>query len=347
MQHDEPTESRGWPEAPGSTKGQPIVRVLRHASAKSIRWAMGKLVSREIRSVAILREVPGPKDVWIAREWWDRLVTDTPLHEIAGVDERLWRQDSTHNQYFIWESIFASATIQPPAIVDTAIEFGDLLRTAHPVAVLVDVADIDLGDVKLFRGYSAGSGGGSSALMSLCGAAPGVRELFLRNPAALELDDSSADTSSAAYFRNTHEIEIRALGLSSTPSDEPGFTHFREPDIARRAWSERESHPSHFWIIVELTALVDPEVIIPVGSIFEQQSVNGVQTLASAASTSLVIRSGESKTVAVPAWCLNQQLKPPSGQPLQATPLRARYNPNTSQDDVWRDRTRIVPEVST
>jgi hypothetical protein len=91
-----------------------------------------------------------------------------------------------------------------------------------------------------------------------------------------------------------------------------------------------------------VAALVDPTVAIPPGHIFEQQTVNGVQTLAVATPVSLVVGIGPPVTCVIPAWCLNQAFASPVGQQIAPTPLRARYSAATSQHDVWSDRARVA-----
>jgi hypothetical protein len=337
----EPSESRPWPEAPGSSEGQPVVRVLHDATKESIRWALRCLLNETIWSAAVLREVPKREELWVVYEWRGHFVTDAPLSEIVGVDDRPWRLDTTHNQYFIWQAI-GSVRDGSVEIVESAADFGDRLASPLRFAIFVDVDDVNLDDVELFRGYAASQNGGSAALMSLCGAGQGDSTILLRNPAAVELEDMLADQSSASHFQNTHAISTRAIGVGSAGSVELSLRALRDPEGAARVWAETDRDPSSFWIIAELAARVDPEVIIPAGSIFEQESLNGVQTLAAAVHTSAVIDAGQSTALAIPAWCLNQRLSPPRGQPLRMTPLRARYQPHTSQDDVWSDRDRIV-----
>lgn len=104
------------------------------------------------------------------------------------------------------------------------------------------------------------------------------------------------------------------------------------------------ARPSHgFAVAMELSApLVDPPVWIPVGQVFQQTSVNGVQTLAVSQATNVVVQPGSIVAVVTSAWCLNNALASPSGQLMQSTPFRVRNDPRTSQADVWVDRDSLM-----
>jgi hypothetical protein len=95
-------------------------------------------------------------------------------------------------------------------------------------------------------------------------------------------------------------------------------------------------------LLVEVTAPIDVPVTIPPGHIFEHQQFNGVQTLATSRPASFVVGPGQSRTLALPAWCLNHELNPPAGQPVTSTPLRCHYPAGTIQHAVWADRRRIM-----
>jgi hypothetical protein len=341
----DPAASRGWPALSGVADGAPSVRILRDPSGDDIGWAIGRLLDGDLLSVSVLREMPPAEKNWIFYEWRDCLITDTELAELTGVDAESWLADTRNDRYYIWRPVIRDvrdAGAPSPAVLSSTSDFAEYVTSAEPAGVLIDPAAVDLDDAATFRGYSASRHGGSSALMSLSGAVPDATEVFLRNPAALELDDISGQDTSLASLRHAGMISVRAIGLGASRSQEEGFADFHEPELAWRAWADRSSHPSPFWILLELSAQVDPRVIIPTGSIFEQRSLNGVQTLATSVATTSVVDPGRPIALAVPAWCLNQQLAPPGGQQVRATPLRARYRADTSQGDVWRDRARFA-----
>jgi hypothetical protein len=82
-------------------------------------------------------------------------------------------------------------------------------------------------------------------------------------------------------------------------------------------------------------------VEIEEGSIFEQTSVNNVQTLAAARRQQITVQPGAFVPLALPAWCLNQSLAAPGGEPVRPTPL-VLANPGRSQDEVWAERERVL-----
>jgi hypothetical protein len=73
-------------------------------------------------------------------------------------------------------------------------------------------------------------------------------------------------------------------------------------------------------VYLQLEAPVDPEVEIEVGTIFEQTSLNGVQTLATASSRQITVHPGYTASLLIDAWCLDRNLSPPSGEGVFGEP---------------------------
>jgi hypothetical protein len=339
-----PVDVLDWAEAPRTMDDQPLVRYRHDPSTEEIAMALRGLADGDFLSVAILRQPPPPNLGWVAFEWHGALVTDGHLEEIPAVEVDQWRLEGHHGEYLVWRRSIAQ-TDSALRVVYAPDEFGDAIHSSDPVAMNVDLGEVDLADEQLFRNYAACREGGSCALVTLSGARWGDSDVLLRNPAALLLDDISANASSAAHFLREGAIEVRAVGLSSDDSADGVFQGFADPDTALATWRGARWRPGDFWIVAELSAPVDPTVIIPSGSIFEQTSLNGVQTLAPSAPATMVVQPGGPTTVAVPAWCLNRWLSAPGGQPLRITPLRARHNAHTSQDEVWTERARIIGSI--
>jgi hypothetical protein len=91
-----------------------------------------------------------------------------------------------------------------------------------------------------------------------------------------------------------------------------------------------------FLIALEIEAPIDPTVVIGSGVVFEQLQPSTAQNLAVVAPWQATINAGQIIGVVLPAWCINQNLSPPSGQPLRATPLSF-VGDKSSQDNIWRD----------
>ena len=95
--------------------------------------------------------------------------------------------------------------------------------------------------------------------------------------------------------------------------------------------------PGDYAVYAELTAVVDPDVEIDTGVVFEQTTLNDVQTLAAAESRRVTVNPGMLVPVAVTAWCLNATLRPPNGEPMNVTPFRYATN-STDQSAIWAER---------
>jgi hypothetical protein len=308
----------------------PEVRVLQDPTEDQLASALALVSRGEVHSGALLEELPSVDRRWLAYEFWHKLVTDTRVD--TGRLEALGWQATARDWYTVWS---------PPAHVEVGrAEFaaGILQPAARTIEVRVDQ---DLDDIELFGLLASSRQGGSCALMALSGARPGRDTLALRNPAALDLELlTSAD--SLAYLAARAAISVSTLGASSdTDVSALDLEAFSDPDAVRRAWNATD-HPSGFWLVSQLAAPIDPTVGIPPGHIFEQRTLNGIQTLAAATTKSVVVGVGKPVTLVIPAWCLNQDLAPPNGQPVRPTALRARYSANTSQADVWDHRRQVL-----
>lgn len=278
-----------------------------------------------------MHALPDAERSWLVYEFWSRAVSE------SGVDVRVlelegWRTQSSHDDFLVWRP--------PDTEIGERAEFEATLLGSMPRTIQVE-AEQSLADESLFGSLASTRRGGSSALMALSGAAPGVPTVLLRNPAALELDVITADDSLSALV-DKGVLAVSAVGGDSTTSAERlELDDFSDPDVAKRSWLEGD-RAEGFWLLLQVEALVDPPVGIPPGHIFEQRAINGVQTLAAASSQSFVVNPGPPLTVLVPAWCLNQNLNSPGGQRVSPVPLSARYADGTSQSAVWNDRQRVL-----
>jgi hypothetical protein len=120
------------------------------------------------------------------------------------------------------------------------------------------------------------------------------------------------------------------LALSGARSDSTAT-------VLREGFRER----APYGVLLVIEATVDPEVEIEEDSIFEQVSMNGVQTLTAAAPRRLTVRPGTFAPLAVPAWCLNSSLAAPAGEQVPPTPL-ALIVQDRSHDEVGAERRRVL-----
>lgn len=308
----------------------PAVYVFTNPTDDQFAAVLEAVEGHEAYSAAILNDFPPTDRRWLAYEFRHKVVTglgiDTQRLEALG-----WRPER-----------HAGVTVWSPSELEGSARarFASDILGAAPRTIEVPVNQ-PLADIGLFADLAASRQGGSSALMALSGAYGARETVLLRNPAALELD-VERNPESISYLVETSIISVRAIGASFGMGPERfELDGFSDPVAVRDVWALDERR-SGFAIVLQITAVVDPVVAIPSGHIFEQATINGVQTLAISSATSIVIGEGMSVTRVVPAWCLNSDLSPPSGQGLRLTPLRARYPSGTDQGDVWRDRARIA-----
>jgi hypothetical protein len=304
----------------------PEVRAVADPTDDQLSSALALLTRGEVLSVAFLEALPPVDRHWLAYEFWHKLVTDATF-DGGRLEARGWRADP-REEYTVWDP--------PPWVNVEHTEFAAGLL--EPTKMTVEVSlDHDLADTDLFGPLAASQQGGSSALMALSGAQSARNTVILRNPAALDLELLTRSDSLPQLVAQG-ALSVSSVGGSShTEASALDLKAFSDPDAARRAWAST-NRPTGFWLVIQVTALVDPMVGIPPGHIFEQRGLNGVQTLAASASRSFVVGVGRPQTVVVPAWCLNQDLQPPTGQQVRSTPLRARYDAGTSQEAVWDHR---------
>jgi len=75
--------------------------------------------------------------------------------------------------------------------------------------------------------------------------------------------------------------------------------------------------------------------------VFEQTTLNDVQTLAAAEPRRMLVDPGPLVPIAVTAWCLNSNLAPPNGEPMNVTPLRY-VSSSTHQQAIWAERNATI-----
>ena len=303
-------------------------------SGADVAEALILVTTEQLRSLALFAPEPADNNVWLAFEFFGRAVTGRDV-DTAALHNEGWTPEPRQD-YVVWT---------PPSLAQVSrAQFARELFGRRPYTVTVD-ANCDLDDASLFGDLVSPRRGGSSALMALSSASPNAESVLLRNPAALELD-IIVSRDSLCHLAERGAIRVASVGTGSRTSvSHLDLDEFADPDAARRHWRDH-GRPGHaFWLIIQIEAVVHPPVGIPPGHIFEQLSVNGVQTLAVATRQAHVVNPGRPLTTVVPAWCLNQELNPPSGQRLRVTPLRARYADGQSQSQVWADRARVLALV--
>jgi hypothetical protein len=274
--------------------------------------------------------------LWMASEWRGRLAVEHGLDQVQSLERLGWRRVSVSDLFLILAPEREHPASEDPVL--SAPTFRSGLRGREPLVIRVQLHDSLANDEELFGDLVPAALGGSSALLVLSGARPGASTVGLRNLGSLELTWLDGDDTMTDHRRHG-TVKCRAVGLSKSTA--PSFAAFANPTAMAEAWEHRFDPAWSYWVLVELSALVDPPVWIPVGQVFGQRAVNGIQTLAVAVSTRVTVTPGQLVPLALPVWCLNKDLSAPDGEPVDPTPLLTRYQEGTSQRQVWEDRTRI------
>lgn len=299
------------------------------------------LVDGRVRSAAVLADLPGPEEQWVVYEWWGSLVVEVDVeitwpHEHPGWDQQLF--DGVR-QLVVFKPPVAPAPANGPTFqVESISEFRAALDGNLAAAIEMPYRPGLAEDQALFGSYAEPRVGGAVALLMLSDAQPGDRRVRLRSPAALGL--TVIDPADSVYnHRREGRIRATSRGLSGARNSMSAFQDFELPEVLYKKY---QALRSDYVVALELEALVDPTIVIPVGQVFEQHDVCSVQTLAVRQPVSVLVTPGRLEPLVLPAWCLNNRLAGPSGEPMRATPFRVNYPSEATQSEVWDDRARVL-----
>lgn len=265
----------------------------------------------EIRSAAFLPGMPIAESLWVAMEWWGRVVVHQSL-----ADQFLDRLDlpGVNIESAGDEFIVLDPRRRPPDRPERAKRADpDLEQLQDELAALYgDLHHPDLG--------------GAVALASIFGQMPSDLESA---GIAVERDPSAVPALVAAGV-----IQMAAVGGSVSSWRAMAD---RWPDATPIAEVDPTEHASAapYLVLARLSAHVDPPVRFPPGFILEQEQLNNVQNLAIADEIVVGVQPGLPVLAVLPAYCLNRHLAPPRGEPLRATALRMQLPANTTQERVW------------
>jgi hypothetical protein len=317
-----------------------------------------------IRSAALLPEVPPRDHLWIIEEWRGRLVINEDLLPILE-EQRGWKIESRNKRFNLLILSPGNTEEKRSQVqeVESPEEYERFLFSERPVFARLGMAALESPRAwrEWFGELAEPEIGGAVALLALSGARPDSSEILLRNPAALGLKVIRDDPSTLSTYCRRKKLEVVAYGGSwgkfeqQTMAFEQEFSRRRHHDypmeeIMGQAHGEllhahRSSQGTNYFILLGVEAIDDPEVVIPTGAIFEQSSLNGVQTLAAANPRKFQIDVGQFLPIALPAWCLNRSLSPPAGEPVRPTPL-VYPGGGGGQGAVWDDIAQRLSEAS-
>jgi len=264
-------------------------------------------------------------------------------HLVVAPAERHVVEDLARQGWMSSDGVEDHLVFAPPggpaaARAVSAEDFAEAIEGSAPQVTTVELRDVRLSDESLFGPFASTRLGGSAALLSLSGADVDDDRVGLRNPAALGLERVDHDERSIATHVQAQRVRYTAVGLSSQDAA-VRWEGFADPEAASGLWAAREPE-TPFWVMVEFAApSVDPPVWLPAGQIFEQQTLTGRQTLATATGVGTVVSPGRLTALLLPAYCLDPHLGSPMGDPMGATPFRVPIAPGPTQEQVWWQRT--------
>jgi hypothetical protein len=338
---------------PGSEVKHDLMLTQRKNDRYQHLWTSGlplaeaaPVIAACLRRQQILSAALVPADIqddrlWVAHEWFGSFVVYETLTHLLGRISDLWDYHSATDELLILRpknlGTTAKDRVEQTHRIETAREYAQSITGRQPVVVHTTLSAIrremeawfgDLADPRL---------GGAMALLSLSGATTRSDEIDLRNPAALRLKLQDNDLRLSSHIRSGRLI-VSAYGYSKHAARDVAE---KIPEILRteaeRSISVTRAERSAYAVLLLIEAPVDPELEIDDGSIFEQESVNDVQTLAAATPRRLTVSPGTYMPLAFPAWCLNSSLAAPSGESVRPTPL-ALITTGSTQDEVWAER---------
>lgn len=339
-----PFDSSAWQpyQLSQHRRGRLSLRLLEEPSDVQLDESLELLAAGWVWSAGLFESPPMAEQVTFLYHHPGRLLTDLVSPFAFYLEPRGWEIDDRVFDLAIWtrDAPTVNSHLAPAVRIVKRMEtFQKAIDSSDPVAINVDWPQEHSMDAHLFGDFR-GPSGGATALFSLSGARTGSSTVLLRNPAALELDYLPAGTNALTRWLLDGEVSVTAVGLSAGMSVDSDV--FRDAIAAQHVWDNLRHSRHRYWVLVEVAAAVDPPVVIPPGSVFAQMQLNDVQTLAVSSLASFTITSAQSRTVALPVWCLNKELKAPGGQPVALTPFSVRYPATMSETHVWRDRSRIL-----
>jgi hypothetical protein len=306
------------------------------------------LAAGVVISAALVPAAIPDERLWVAREWYGAFVVDRELVGLLGDMSGTWADDSHFDAAEFHALILRPArparSVDPeperaaaPRHVETAREYAASIIDDRPVVASTTLAAVReaLGD--WFGELADPRLGGAYALLALSGVRSTSTNIRVGNPAALRLKVRDSDVSLPGHVRSGR-LTVRGYGYSRNNADSVAALH---PESADRMMLAALGERTDYGVLLTIEVNEDPEVEIDEGSIFEQVSVNDVQTLATVTPHRMTVGPGTFAPLALPVWCLNSSLKAPAGQQVRPTPL-ALITPGQSQKGVWAERNGVL-----
>ena len=322
--------ARGWKgRAAGLGNRQPVI-VIPEPDAEILRETALLLARGQLRSAALVASPLAPDELYIAAEWWDRLVVEKA--ELAREDLGEWfvpEREYAPRGLVIYKVRERRQLEEPEGIEQGAAVDEPIAEVInHPGAYYGEFADPMIGGANAL--FAAGVEAASERGLSDNRVLVGPPETF-----GFTVD---REDSSVVARRRDGVIAAEAVGFSLGSWEEALRllkSHSATVDMAKlegeaRQWTEAGFS---FGLAIVLIGLADPPVVIPTGSVYQQPSMGSrMQNLAVAQPANVTVAAGATVPLVLPAYCLNRTFSPPAGS-MGPTPLV--MSVSGSQRAVW------------
>ena len=316
----------------GSGNGMPIISIS-NPDPEALRLTADLLARQRIVSAALMSGPLLEDDLWIAAEWWGRMVVErTEVTRMESVSNRLLPEREHSERNLVIFRLDEKVTLPP--------EEADVLTQDEQVVIGAHVREHPY---KYYGDLADPLTGGASALYAAGFEAARARGLpddhiVVASPEALGFQRDTGKNSVVAWQKKS-TIVVEAVGFSRHSITQAAHlfanhqldVDFDDVEQKFDAW-RKEGLDLAVGLVVR--GLQDPPVVIPVGSVYQQPSIGSrEQNLAIAKPASPVVAAGATVPLILPAWCLNRSFSSPEG-PLVPTPLIAASAGGT-QEEVW------------
>lgn len=315
----------------GSGNGMPIISIS-CPDSEALRLTADLLARQRIVSAALMSGPLFEDNLWLAAEWWRRMVVErTEVSRMESVANRL-RPEREHSERNLVIFGLHEKVMPPPeeANVPThEVEVGAHVRE-NPYKYYGDLADPLTGGANAL--YAAGFEAARARHL------PDDR-IVVASPEALGFELDTGKNSVVAWQKKS-TIAVEAVGFCRNSITEAAhlFTNHQidvDCDDLERKFDAWRKEGLDLAVGLVLRGLQDPPVVIPVGSVYQQPSIGSrQQNLAIAKPARPMVAAGATVPLILPAWCLNRTFSPPNG-PLVPTPLISASAGGTQQA-VWR-----------
>lgn len=317
--------SNGWEgRIDGLGNGSPLVAVP-EPDARLLRFAAELLRAQRLRSAGLFVRRLHPDDLYLAAEWWGRIVVEADLVGRGDVFGGLLLFEKTYDPRGL--SIFKVA---PKAVAEDRYEERGGIG---PIAATRVRATEILADPRRYYGEFADEAvGGANALYAAGLEAARERglpegEVLVGDPEAFGFEVDAGENSIVGWRRKgVIAAEAAGFGLGSWEEAQHLYARHGQDldlkDLQHRAeeWSQQGFG---YGLAIILRGLQDPPVVIPTGAVFQQPSMGSpMQTLGIAQPANIIVAVGATVPLILPAYCLNPSFSPPGG-PVAPTPLLA------------------------